>query len=113
MPLHINTPLFRSQSISHVSGLDVWVKLEASQPTGSFKLRGVGHACEQHARLGKKSFISSFGANTSVAVAYSGRQLGIPVTIFCPTTITPHTRYLIEIEGATIVEHGNTWKEAS
>jgi len=113
MPLHIQTPTVRSQPLSLASGMEVWLKLDALQPSGSFKLRGVGAVCENHVRQGKKRFISSSGGNAGIAVAYSGRMLGIPVTVFVPETTTARARELIEQEGATLVVHGASWQEAN
>lgn len=42
MPLHIATPLLASAALSAAAGREVWLKLEAVQPPGSFKIRGVG-----------------------------------------------------------------------
>ncbi len=113
MPLHIETPLVRSQPLSLLSRKQVWLKLDALQPSGSFKLRGVGALCEDHKRKGKKRFISSSGGNAGIAVAYSGRQLGIPVTVYVPETTTARAKQLIEQEGATVVVHGASWQEAN
>jgi L-serine/L-threonine ammonia-lyase len=49
MALHIATPLLRSNAFDTGSGQQVWLKMEALQPSGSFKLRGIGHACETYA----------------------------------------------------------------
>lgn len=62
MTLHIHTPLIESRPLSLAAGCNVWLKLDALQPCGSFKLRGVGHACEVHQARGAKQFISSSGA---------------------------------------------------
>lgn len=113
MPLHIETPLVRSQPLSQLSQKDVWLKLDALQPSGSFKLRGVGKLCEDHVHNGKRRFISSSGGNAGIAVAYSGRQLSIPVTVFVPETTTVRAKQLIEQEGATVVVHGASWQEAN
>ncbi|MEF9964957.1 MAG: pyridoxal-phosphate dependent enzyme [Comamonas sp.] len=113
MPLHIETPLVRSQPLSLLSEKEIWLKLDALQPCGSFKLRGVGMVCEEHARQGKKRFISSSGGNAGIAVAYSGRQLGIPVTVFVPETTTSRAKELIEQEGAAVVVYGSSWQEAN
>lgn len=113
MPLHIETPLIPSRALSRHTGKNVWLKMEALQPTGSFKIRGIGASCEAHARAGKTRFISSSGGNAGIAVAYAGRQLGIPVTVVVPETTTARARELIELEGADIVVHGATWKEAN
>jgi len=39
----------------------VWLKMDALQPPGSFKIRGIGYACEEYARRGARRFISSSG----------------------------------------------------
>lgn len=113
MPLHIETPLIPSRALSRHTGKHVWLKLEALQPAGSFKLRGIGATCEALARQGKTRFISSSGGNAGIAVAYAGRQLGIPVTVVVPETTTARARELIALEGADIVVHGASWKEAN
>lgn len=113
MPLHIETPLVQSRPLSLLSNKSVWLKFEAMQPSGSFKLRGVGAACEEHVRQGKKRFISSSGGNAGIAVAYAGRQLSIPVTVVVPETTTSRAKALIEQEGAAVIVHGSSWQEAN
>ncbi len=113
MPLHIQPPLLASRALSRLAGKPVWLKLEALQPSGSFKLRGVGAACEAHARNGKTRLVSSSGGNAGIAVAYAGRQLGIPVTVVVPETTTARAKALIEQEDATVIVHGASWMEAN
>jgi len=113
MSLHVETPLIQSRALGLTSGRSVWLKLEALQPSGSFKLRGIGAACEAHARQGKKRLVSSSGGNAGIAVAYAGRQLGVPVTVVVPETTTQRARLLIEQEGAALVVHGSSWQEAN
>ena len=43
--LHVRTPLIESVPLSKLSGFKVYLKLENTQPSGSFKLRGLGHHC--------------------------------------------------------------------
>lgn len=95
------------------AGLEVWLKLDAVQPSGSFKIRGIGRACQEYARQGATRFISSSGGNAGIAGAYAGRRLGIPVVVVVPETTTPRARELIEQEGAQVVVHGASWQEAN
>ncbi|MDU9394426.1 pyridoxal-phosphate dependent enzyme [Pseudomonas sp. zfem002] len=113
MSLHLHTPLLASRPLSLASGQEVWLKLEALQPAGSFKLRGIGLACEHHARQGKRRFISSSGGNAGIAVAYAGRCLGLPVTVVVPETTTERARELIRQEQAEVIVHGKVWQEAN
>jgi len=110
--LHIATPLLESGAFSARAGQAVWLKMEALQPTGSFKLRGIGHACAEYQRRGAKRFISSSGGNAGIAAAYSGRKLGVPVLVVVPETTSARARALIAREGAEILVHGAAFHEA-
>lgn len=112
MPLHLDTPLIESHALSQACGREVRLKLDALQPSGSFKLRGIGHACETLARQGKRRFIASSGGNAGMAVAYAGRRLSLPVTVVVPRTTTEHARAQIRAQGAELIVHGAVWDEA-
>lgn len=113
MTLHINTPLIESRSLSAIAGCTIWLKLDALQPCGSFKLRGIGHACEVHHARGAKRFVSSSGGNAGLAVAYAGRRLGVPVLVVVPETTTERAKELLLLEGAEVIVHGSSWQEAN
>ena len=112
MPLHVETPLVASAAVSH-GDQRVWLKLESLQPSGSFKLRGVGHACEVFAAQGARRLLSSSGGNAGMAVAYAGRALGLPVTVVVPATTSERARALIRGHGAALIVHGASWMEAN
>ncbi len=112
-PLHIETPLFESQALSIQAERSVWLKLEALQPSGSFKLRGIGFACQEYARRGANRFICSSGGNAGIAAAYAGRHLSIPVVVVVPETTTERAKKLIRQEGAQVIVHGASWQEAN
>lgn len=113
MEISIRTPLIHSLPLSQHSGCEVWLKMESSQPTGSFKLRSAGHICQYYAQKGAKGFISSSGGNAGIAVAHSGRKLGLPVTVVVPETTSARARELIELEGARLIVQGKVWSEAN
>ena len=112
MPLHIETPLLASSAMSS-AGQTVWLKMEALQPPGSFKIRGVGHACEEYRRRGATRFITSSGGNAGIAAAYAGRRLGVPVLVVVPETATARARELIRRENAEMIVHGASFQEAN
>lgn len=112
-PLHIETPLIESSALSALAGKPVWLKLDALQPPGSFKIRGVGLACQTYVQRGARRFISSSGGNAGIAVAYAGRQLGVPVVVVVPETTTDRARALIRQENAELIVHGASWQEAN
>ncbi|MBC7455000.1 MAG: pyridoxal-phosphate dependent enzyme [Massilia sp.] len=113
MPLHIETPLIESGAMSSVPGQSVWLKMEALQPPGSFKIRGIGFACEEYARRGARRFIASSGGNAGIAAAYAGRRLAIPVRVVVPQTTSLRAIELIRREGAEVIVHGASFQEAN
>ncbi len=112
MPLHIQTPLLESGAMS-TPGQSVWLKMEALQPPGSFKIRGVGHACETYMQRGAKRFVSSSGGNAGIAAAYAGKRLGVPVVVVVPETASERAKALIRCENAEVIVHGASFQEAN
>ncbi len=110
--LHINTPLIHSLSMNKNLEGNIFLKMESLQPCGSFKLRGVAHGCEHYIKKGAKRLISSSGGNAGLAVAYSGRCLGVPVTVVVPETTKKRAKELIKLEGADLIIKGKNWDEA-
>lgn len=110
--LYIETPLLESTPLSRLLGIPVSLKMEALQPSGSFKNRGIGHLCLAYANQGAKCFISSSGGNAGLAVAYSGRNLQIPVKVVVPTTTLPVMIEKIRMEQAEVIVKGADWNEA-
>ncbi len=113
MALHVQTPLFESRPLSLAAGRSVWLKMEALQPPGAFKIRGIGLACETYVARGARRLVSSSGGNAGIAVAYAGRKLGVPVTVVVPQTTTERAKALLRLEEATVIVHGATWQEAN
>ncbi|MDP6775583.1 MAG: pyridoxal-phosphate dependent enzyme [Candidatus Latescibacteria bacterium] len=111
-PLHTVTPLWESDPLSEALGARVRLKMEAFQPVGSFKIRGIGHACQQSCEAGASHLVSSSGGNAGYAAAYAARRLGVEATIIVPETTSERSRKLIQGEGARVIEHGPSWDEA-
>ena len=112
--LHVRTPLIKSNALSRVVGRDVYLKLESSQPSGSFKLRGIGRACALAVeRDGVDLLVSSSGGNAGLAVAYAGQALGVQVVVYVPETTPERIRDLLRSYGADVVVAGSQWSEAN
>jgi threonine dehydratase len=79
------TPLVSSATLSARLGAKVYLKLELFQKTGSFKVRGAFNKVlsipEQQRGRG---LVAVSGGNHAQAVAYVGRQLGLPAVILMP-----------------------------
>lgn len=68
------TALVAAPSLSERTGVEVWLKLEGQNPTGSFKDRGMTLAISKAAEEGSKAVICASTGNTSAAAAaYAGR----------------------------------------
>ena len=105
--MHIATPL-----VDHARLLGVQLKLEALQPAGSFKIRGVGHLARHHVERGATRLVSSSGGNAGLATAFAGRALGVEVVVVTPSTTPEWVLQRIRDHGAEVVEAGGVWDEA-
>ncbi|XP_035291993.1 L-serine dehydratase/L-threonine deaminase-like [Anguilla anguilla] len=111
-PLHLPTPLRESLPLSRLAGTPIYLKLDSSQPTGSFKIRGIGHLCKTWAERGCERFVCCSGGNAGMAAAYSARRLGVPATIVVPVVTPSFTVQRLKDEGATVLVHGKELKES-
>lgn len=111
-PLHVITPLLHSRRLQLSTGKSVYLKIEALQPSASFKLRGIGRLCQCYAADGFEQLVASSGGNAGISVAYCGMMLGMSTTVFIPAT--SHQLFVDELQtyGATVVVSGQDWDSA-
>ncbi|MCT8468538.1 hydroxyectoine utilization dehydratase EutB [Chromohalobacter canadensis] len=101
------TPLVRSQVLSRRFEADIFLKLETSQPTGAFKLRGatnmIAALIERDGRdaLARGVTTASTG-NHGRAVAHAAYQLGIPAVICLSRLVPENKAAAIEALGAEV-----------
>jgi len=93
-------------------GAPVYLKMEAFQPVGSFKARGIGLACLDSWEAGATRLVSASAGNAGYAVAYSGHKIGIPVTVVVPKTTPAWLQGLVRREKASVIVHGDSWDDA-
>ncbi|CAM9425512.1 unnamed protein product [Chrysoparadoxa australica] len=110
--LYIKTPLVHSLTLSRLAEVPVYLKLEALQPSGSFKDRGMGKLCSELKSQGVQQLISSSGGNAGHSVAHAGRILNIPVTVIVPETTKAIMLDKIKAQGAKVIVHGVNWNAA-
>src|SRR5215475_3552408 len=97
------TPLVRSDALSTVAGGDVYLKLENTQITGSFKLRGALNVLATLAPdVRARGVVASSAGNHGLGVAYAAKHFNTPATIFVPSTAPAVKRNGITALGATI-----------
>ena len=112
-PLHNWTPIFESKPLERIINKPVYLKMECFQPTGSFKIRGLGKLCQEYIAAGKKHLVSSSAGNAGYSTAYIGRKLGVDVTVFVPTTTIPLFRERIQHQAANLIIAGEDFDEAN
>lgn len=110
--LHLETPVHQNEAINTRLNKKIYFKMECYQPVGSFKIRGIGALCQHAVAEGKTRLISSSGGNAGYAAAYSGKQLGVPVTVVVPETTSETAMQRIKEQNAELIIHGKVWNEA-
>uniref|UniRef100_A0A3P9NFV5 L-serine ammonia-lyase n=1 Tax=Poecilia reticulata TaxID=8081 RepID=A0A3P9NFV5_POERE len=103
---HVNTPLLESVSMSKMAGTAVYLKMENCQPSGSFKIRGVGHLCQQ---VGAPSLCG----NAGMAAAYVARKMGLPATVVVPSSTPALVVRRLQEQGAAVKVAGKVWDDAN
>jgi L-serine/L-threonine ammonia-lyase len=112
-PLHLDTPLLPAPPGLFVNGPSrVWLKMDALQPSASFKLRGVGHLVQRRVEEGARAVVCASGGNAGLAATLAARACGVPATIVVPSTTPADVRDAIAARGAEVVVHGAVWDEA-
>jgi len=81
-----NTPLIRLHNIPNLIGkdVDIYVKYEGLNPTGSFKDRGMTMAVTKAVEDGSKAIICASTGNTSAAAAAYAARAGITAFVLIP-----------------------------
>ena len=110
--LHIRTPLILHPGLS-TPQRRIWLKLENLQPSGSFKLRGMGLLCTQALQQGKHKVVCPSGGNAGLATAVAAVALGLEACIVVPHTTPQATRERITGTGAKLIVHGKVWDESN
>ena len=76
------TPLVDSPWLSELTGADVWIKVEGSNPTGSFKDRGMTVALSVAVGQGAQAVVCASTGNTSASMAaYAARARVKPLVL--------------------------------
>jgi len=88
----VRTPLLRSETLSRMTGVELYLKMENLQFTASFKERGALNCLLQlSAEERKRGVIAMSAGNHAQALAYHGQRLGIPTVIVMPRS-TPNAK---------------------
>lgn len=96
-----------------VDGVEMWLKCEQEQPTGSFKVRGalsaIGHLVSQDFH---GSVVACSAGNHGLGVAFASRHFGIAATVVVPATASIAKVEKLKQFSVELILHGKTYDEA-
>jgi threonine dehydratase len=95
-----------SPLLSREAGVEVYLKLENLQRTGSFKLRGAWNKVMLLAERGCRNLITASTGNHGLAVADAACEADCAVTVFAPRGADPEKLAAIRSRGATVRVEG-------
>jgi threonine synthase len=78
------TPLVAAGVLSEMLGNEIWLKVEGTNPTGSFKDRGMTMAISKAAEDGAKAVICASTGNTSASAAAYATKAGMRPVVLVP-----------------------------
>ena len=105
-----NTPLIKATRLAKqiAPGIDLYLKFEGMNPTGSFKDRGMTMAISKAVESGAQAVICASTGNTSASAAAYGARAGLAVYVLIPagkiamgklSQAMMHQATVIQIEG--------------
>lgn len=98
------TPLHAATELSRELGLQVQVKDESRNPTGSFKDRGLSAAVTRAVRDGTEELVVPSAGNAGAALSAYAARAGVPARIFLPSDTPEGVRRRCQHYGADVVE---------
>ncbi len=108
----VRTSTMRSQTLSAMTGAEIYLKFENLQFTAAYKERGALNAMLVLGDKINRGVIAASAGNHAQGLSYHGTRLGIPVTIVMPKT-TPTVKVMqTESVGGTVVLEGESYDEA-
>ena len=109
----VATPTLHSQTLSQLTGANIYLKFENLQFTAAYKERGALNALLQLSpEVLKRGVIAASAGNHAQGLSYHGTRLGAPVTIVMPKT-TPTVKIMqTEAVGGKVVLEGEKFDDA-
>ena len=107
-PNIVRTPFELSETMSALTGVQLYLKFENQQFTASFKERGaLNRLLDLTPAQRIRGVIAMSAGNHAQALAYHGWRLGVPTTIVMPRT-TPNAKVeQTRAHGAEVILHGS------
>jgi threonine dehydratase len=107
------TPVLRSETLSTLTGNDVYLKAELFQKAGSYKVRGPLNVLAHMTQAEKsRGLICSSAGNHAQGVARAARIHGIPAVVVMSRAAKPAKISATQGYGAEVILHGDVWDDA-
>jgi threonine synthase len=108
-----NTPLLRAPRLSDRLGVELWLKWEGANPTGSFKDRGMSVAVTRAVESGATTVVCASTGNTAASAAAYAARAGLAAVIFVSAGATASSKLVqVRAVGGRIVEVDGSFSEA-
>ena len=108
-----STPLLPAPRIGRRLGVELWLKWEGANPTGSFKDRGMTVAVSKAIEEGAEAVIVASTGNTASSVAAYAARAGIPAAILQPQGAVASGKLAqTRMYGARVLEVRGSFDEA-
>ena len=75
------TPLLQAPRLSERLGVELWLKCEGANPTGSFKDRGMALAVSRAVEAGAPGIVCASTGNTAASAAAYAARAGLPAVV--------------------------------
>jgi len=106
------TPLMRHPLLAAETGLEIFVKHENHNPTGSFKIRGGLNLIGRLSPAERRGVVSATTGNHGQSIALACQRAGVPCTIVTPVGNNPEKNAAMRAYGAEVIEFGRDFDEA-
>ena len=106
------TPLVRLRR-TPAGGAELWVKDEATNPTGSFKARGLSLAVNRARELGAPGVELASAGNAALAMTAYAAAAGLPARVAMPADTPPSIAARCRDHGAEVLTSEGTLVEAA
>jgi len=109
----LRTPMIHSDTLSKLTGKEVFLKLENLQKTGSFKIRGAYYKLSQLPPSAKeRGVVAASAGNHAQGVALASSILGIHSTIVMPEGVSLAKQMATQAYGGEVILFGEDTDEA-
>ena len=108
-----STPLLRAPRLSERYGVELWLKWEGANPTGSYKDRGMTVAVSKAVEEGAEALVCASTGNTAASAAAYAARAGMPALVLVPEGAVAGPKLAqVRMLGARVLEVRGSFDEA-